>query len=393
MKVGIIGYGKMGRNIFTLFGDGPMNVTVLDVDEKEMERNGRRIEKRLRRAVNEGSLAEADLPERLAAVRFTTNWDELAGCDLVIETVFEKLDVKIEVLRKAEAILSPRAVITTNTSSLSIDRMARELADPSRFCGFHFFHPIQLTTIVEIITGQRTRPEIVELLRGLSSRINRTPLVVKDRCGSVVNVPLALHTVEAMYLLEQRLALPSQIDKIAGKIARVGPCEAIDVVGIPFFIDILGRTLEAYPFGYTIPDLCHKLVRDGRFGKYANRGVYLYRDDRPVDDVPEYYLNPGQTHTPKSVRSDEVAIYERLVYSIYYSVLALANLGLGALSDICLGITDLIGLKIDPLAEMRKLGGAGMREVFERLHRELGPRFDPAPLAPVLAKLDGSPEK
>ena len=390
MKVGIIGYGKMGRNIFTLFGDGPMSVTVLDVDAEEMERNSRRIEKRFRRAVKEGTLSEADLPERLAAVRFTTSWDELAGCDLVIESVFENLDVKIDVLRRAEAIVSPRAVLTTNTSSLSIDRMARELVDPSRFCGFHFFHPIQLTTIVEIITGQRTSPRIVEFLRGVSRQINRTPLVVGNHCGSAINVALALHTVEALYVLEQGIMLPSQIDEIAGRFGRLGPCEGLDVVGIQFFTEILQRTLDAFPFGHTIPELCHKLVRDGRFGKYANAGIYLYRDDRPVDDAREYYLNPGQTHTRPGVRCDASGLLERLLFSIYYTLLRLAALGVADLGDLCLGISDLIGLKLDPLAEMRKLGETGLREVFERLNRELGGRFDPAPLAPVLAKLDGS---
>jgi 3-hydroxybutyryl-CoA dehydrogenase len=156
VKAGIVGYGKMGRNIFSLFGETPMEVTVLGRDPAEMDRQNGRLEKRLRRAVSTGMLAEGDLPRRVAALRFTTTCDDLRDCDVVIETVKEDLDTKIAVLRRAEETISPQAVLTSNTSSLSITRLAESLRDPARFCGFHFFHPIQLTSIVEILTARQT---------------------------------------------------------------------------------------------------------------------------------------------------------------------------------------------------------------------------------------------
>jgi 3-hydroxybutyryl-CoA dehydrogenase len=388
MKVGIVGYGKMGRNLFTLFSDTPVEVAVLGRDRAEMDRQNRRLEKRLSRAVSSGMLGEADLPRRQAGLRFTTSWDDLRDCQLVIESVVEDFDTKIEVLRKAEETISPEAVVTSNTSSLSITRIAERLRDPARFCGFHFFHPVQLTSIVEIITTQRTSPHIVDFLRQLSRDIGRTPLVVKDLAGSCLNVPLTAHTCEALYVLEQGLASPSRIDTVAGRFARLGPCEALDTIGIPFFTGVLRGTLDAFALDMVVPDLCHKLIRDGRFGKYANQGVYLYRDDRPTDDAPEYYLNSTQTHTRGGARSNDAGLYERLLFPIYFTVLKLAQMGLGSLGDLCLGITDMVGLKIDPLEQMRKLGPDGLRDVFDRLRDELGPRFDCRPLEGIMATLD-----
>lgn len=389
MKAGIIGYGKMGRGILSLFSETPMEVTVLGRDSAEMDRQNRRCEKRLRRAVSSGMLDEAGLPRRLAALRFTTSWDDLRECDLVIETVSENFDTKIEVLRRAEETISPQAVLASNTSSLSITRLAEHLQDPTRFCGLHFFHPVQLTSTVEIITAHRTSPRIVEFLRQVSGEIGRTPLVVKDLAGSCINVPLLFFCCEVLYILEQGLASPSSIDRmVAGRVARLGPGEAIDVIGLRLFTGLLRRTLAAFAPDQQVPELCHRLIRDGRFGKYANQGIYIYRDDRPTDDVPEYYLNPTQTHTADGARSDEMGLYERLVFLIYFSLLKVAQEGLGDLGDLSFGLSDIAGLKLDPLQEMRKLGSKGLREVFDRLRGELGPRFDCRPLEGIMTSLD-----
>ncbi|MHC4175972.1 MAG: 3-hydroxyacyl-CoA dehydrogenase family protein, partial [Planctomycetota bacterium] len=304
-------------------------------------------------------------------------------------TVTEDLETKLEVLRQAERTVSPEAVITSNSSSLSTNQISESLQDPARFCGYHFFHPPQLTSVVEIITSKQTTPRTVEFLRQVSRDIGRKPLVVKDEGGgSCINVVLTCISCEALYILEQGLALPSQIDAIVGRIARIGPCESLDVVGIPFFVEVLGRTLDAFPFDFVVPELLHKLTREGRLGKYVGRGIYLYPEDRPTDDALAYYVNTSQTHSPGAAPSDEASLSERLLFPIYFSVLRLAEMGLGEVSDLCLGIQDLIGMKIDPLKEMRKLGSDGLKKGFDRLRRDLGPRYDYSSLEDVMARLD-----
>ncbi len=388
MKLGLIGFGKMGRNIFALAHERPIQITVVDLDAEELAHTAQRLEKRLRRAASSGLIAAADLTARLEAIRFTTAWEELAGCDLVIETVFEDLETKRDVLRRVEQIVPREAIITSNTSGLSIARLAEALADRSRFCGYHFFHPVQLTTIVEIITAPDTSPATVGFLRTFSVEIGRKPLVVRDLGGSCMNVPLACHSCEALYILEQGLAAPSRVDAIAGTFARFGPCEGIDVVGPAFFAKLLGQMLAAFPLAYTVPELLGRLERAGRTGKYANQGLYVYREDRPFDSPAEDYLTPTQTHSRPGSRSDDAGLRERLLFALYYPMLQLAQLRLASLDDLSLGISDLIGLKLDPAAEMRALGSAGMRAVFVRLADELGPRFDPQPVADALTQLD-----
>jgi len=388
MKLGLIGFGKMGRNIFALASERPIQITVVDLDAAELARTAQRLEKRLRRAAASGLIAAADLPARLAAIRFTTAWEELAGCDLVIETVFEDLETKRDVLRRVEPLVPREAIITSNTSGLSIARLAEVLADRSRFAGYHFFHPVQLTTIVEIITAPDTSPATVDFLRTFSAEIGRRPLVVRDLGGSCINVPLTCHSCEALYILEQGLATPSRVDAIAGTFARFGPCEGIDVVGTAFFAKLLGQMRAAFPVAYTVPELLGRLVRAGRTGKYAHQGLYVYRDDRPVDSPAEDYVTPAQTHSRPGARSDDAALRERLLFALYYPMLQLAQLNLASLDDLSLGVSDLSGLKIDPVAEMRALGSAGMRAALARLADELGARFNPEAVADALTRLD-----
>jgi 3-hydroxybutyryl-CoA dehydrogenase len=388
MKAGIVGYGKMGRGIFSLMSDAGLDVVVLDLDPAQAEDSNRRLEKRLRRAAASGILPEAELARRLTGLRFTTSWDELIDCDLVVEAVFENFDTKVKVLRHAERTVGPEAVIASNTSSLSIEELSAALERPGRFGGYHFFHPVQLTTIAEIITGTQTSAATVEHLRGVSRTIKRTPLVVKDLPGSVINAPLTVLSCEALYILEQGLALPTEIDAIAGRAARIGPCESLDVTGIPFFTQLLEQMLPSLPPEFVVPELCRKLIRDGRHGKYAGKGIFLYREDRPMDDAREYYLNPGQSHSCTSSRPATVTLSERLLYPLYFSVLSLAQTGHGDLADLCAGIQDLIGLKVNPLDDMHRLGSRGLRDIFDRFRQELGPRYEYSRLEPTLAALD-----
>lgn len=387
MRVGLIGYGKMGRGIFSLLADSPLQATVFLRDPAKCEEHNRKLEKRLERAVRNGLIPADDLPRHLAAYRFTADWEDLAPCELLIETAKEDFDLKVELLQRLERTVGDAAVISTNSSSFSPTKLGEHLQRPERFCGFHFFHPIQLTSIAEIIIAGQTSPETVEAVRQASLALGRRPLLVKDYSGSAINVMLTGLSCEALYILEQGLALPSRVDAIAGQFARLGPCEAIDNIGIRFFTDVLRRTLEAFPFKLTIPELCLKLIHDGRDGKYAGKGLFVYRDDRPGDDAPEYYVIPNQTHSPPGTPDDDASLLERMRLQIYYNVLTLAELEVGSLEDLCFGIEDLIGMKESPLEQMHALGGAELKARLLRHQEVFGPRFDPEPISKTLDRL------
>jgi len=390
MRIGLLGYGKMGRGIFSLLADAPVESVVFVRDPAKAADFNRKQEKRLRRAASGGLFPESELPQKLAAARFTSDFGDLAGCDVCIESVTEEFDLKVDLLRRLEEITSSNAVLSTNSSSFSPTRLAEHLRRPERFCGFHFFHPIQLTSVVEIISCAKTAPDAVERVRQASLAMQRRPVIVQDYAGSAINVIMTGLTVEALYILEQGAALPTRIDAIVGKAARLGPCEAVDAIGVAFFTDVLQRTLEAYPFQLTVPELLHKLMRDGRDGRTAGGGLFLYKDDRPYDDRPEYYVNATQTHTPAGSPNDDDSLLERIMMQIYACMFTLVEMGIGSLEDFCLGIQDLVGLKEDPLKAIRAAGSETLRADFERLHRTIGPRFDPQPIARTLASI-GAP--
>jgi 3-hydroxybutyryl-CoA dehydrogenase len=387
VHVGIVGFGKMGRSIAALLADTPATLTILGRDEAAMAREHGRAEQRRRRAAAFHGAAAAPAGAS-GGQRFTVDWDDLRGCDLVLESVAEEIEIKREVLRRTEAVVAADAVIASNTSCLPLTLLAAGLARPGRFCGLHFFHPVRLTTVVEIIRTDATAPGVVAGLQDLVTGLGRTPLVVRDHSGSCINVPLVLHCLEAVYILEQGAALPSRIDDlVTRRIARVGPCETIDALGATLALQLLERTTVAFGGGRESPALCRTLIADGRLGRHAGAGLYLYRD-RAVDDVPEYYRRHGQAHTRADAPTDDDALCERLLYAIYDGLLTLARRGLGDLPTLSAGVRDVMGLSEDPLEAMRRLGATGLRAGFERLHAALGPRFDPAGLDGALESLD-----
>jgi 3-hydroxybutyryl-CoA dehydrogenase len=389
MRVGLLGYGKMGRGIFSLLAESPLRALVYVRDPAKADDNNRKLEKRLRRGVSSGLVAEAELPARLAAYRFTSDLAELSNCELCIESVTEDWDLKVRLLRQVEELLPDSAVLSTNSSSFSPTKLSAQLRRPEQFCGFHFFHPVQLTSIIEIIVGERTAPAAVAAVREASLAMKRRPIVVKDYSGSAINVILTGLTCEALYILEQGAALPSRIDGITARISRLGPCEAVDTIGVAFFTEVLQRTLKEFPFKFTMPDLLHKLIRDGRDGKYAGKGLFLYRDDRPYDDDASYYVNPQQTHSPAGTPTDDDSLLERIMLQVYYCTLFLAEMGIGTLDDFCFGIQDLIGLQNNPLDDIRRIGGDRLTADLERLQATFGDRYDPAPIARMLAQVSG----
>lgn len=385
MRVGLLGYGKMGRGIFTLLADSPLQATVWMRDPAKADDQNRKFEKRLKRAAG-STFPEAELPERLAAYRFTSDWNDLARCDLLIESVTEDFDLKVQLLKKLEDTVSPDAVISTNSSSFSPTILAEHLQRPEKFLGFHFFHPIQLTSIVEIIVAKQTSPQTVETVKQASLAMHRRPIVVQDYAGSVINVILTGLTVESLLMLEQGDALPSQIDALAATFARLGPCEAVDAIGVKFFTEVLERTLKSFPFRMTVPKLLYRLIEAGRDGKYTGSGLYVYRDDRPFDDSSMFYRDTEHA-AAENPEFDDALLRERLLMQIFFCILLLSEMGLGDVDDLSFGIQDLIGMQENPADMMRRMTGEGIRQRMLQLQAEHGPRFDPEPVSRMLAQL------
>ena len=378
MKVGILGYGKMGRGIFSLFSASPAAVTVFVRSQEKADLNNAQSEKRLQRAVRKGMITEAEFNDRSTALKFTSNLNDLADCDLVIESVPENFETKVELLARIESVVRPDCILASNTSTLSINRMAAGLKKADRFCGFHFFHPVQLSGILEIIKWDRVSEQVVERMVEVSRMIQRAPIVVKDVPGSAINGVLSCYYCEGLYLLEQGLGTPSVIDRVAGRYFRIGPCESIDVIGVKFFTDSFERMEGVRPPGLSTPALLKKMIDAGRVGKDVNQGIYLYQEDRAVDDAPDYYLNPAQKHSRDVLGQGEDEIAQRLLYAVFAGMLFIVAQGFGRMPELDIGMKEVLGMERGPLEWMKSIGKARLTDDYKLLNGRIGDRFDPA---------------
>ncbi len=378
MKVGILGYGKMGRGIFNLFSASPASVTVFVRSQEKADFNNSQSQKRLQRSVRKGMITEAEFNDRSVALKFTSDLNELADCDLVIESVPENLETKVELLARIESVVRPDCILASNTSTLSINRMAAGLKKADRFCGYHFFHPVQLSGILEIIKWDHVSEKAVDRLVEVSRMIQRTPIVVNDVPGSAINAVLSCYYCEGLYLLEQGLGTPSVIDRVAGRYFRIGPCESIDVIGVKFFTDSFERMETIRPPGLSTPRLLQKLIAEARVGKESGGGIYLYQEDRAVDDGPAYYLDPDQKHTFGVLDQGEDEIAQRLLYAVFSGLFFMVAKGYGKAVELDIGMKEVLGMERGPLEWMKAIGRTRLTDDYKLLNRRIGDRFNPA---------------
>lgn len=402
MNIGIVGYGKMGSAIFKLLSGGLDCVTVLDISEEEAKKHEKIFFKRLERSFKRKTITKEAFLKKKGLIKFTHRIEDLASADFIIEAIFENYEEKAAIFRKLESVISPKAVIATNTSSISIEKLAKDLKHKDRFCGLHFFHPVLFIELVEIIRLADTPDELIDFLKDFCLGIGRHAIVVLDAPGSVINAILAYYYVEALYIIEEGLALPSKVDELAKRFFYVGPCESMDVIGIDFFIGALERAATPGSLspvrwadssskeisvedtggreGFFVPDLFGRLIEEKRFGKKVSKGIYIYQKDKPVDDLPEFYINPDRYRLydkkPYDKKIDvEEFISMRLFYSVLNGSLYSLKKKMSSAEEINLGVKEILQLKQGPFEMMRAVGRDKLKENFDFLARSAGKRF------------------
>lgn len=392
MKIGLIGFGKMGASVFKLFAGTPHAITVVfrTSEKATSEREG--FFKKLERTVKRKTLTQDELIQKQMLINFTHDYDKLAEVDVVFENVTEDFDVKTAVLQQVESVVTPAAIMTTDTSSFSIKKMAEKLRYPERFCGFHFFHPIPLINLVEIIRHDRLSEEVVLSLKQLSSGLNRCCIVAKDAPGSVMNAILTYYYIEALYVLEEGLVLPSKLDEISRKLFYIGPCESMDVIGIDFMIEAMINGLKSdaiYPIKsavqfdsnalidentFHIPSLLIKLPSEKRFGKKTSAGLYRYEREKPVDEDSAFYIEPSRAAIP--IDTTDEFIIDRLLYGIFNGVLFSLFHHMASADDLNNGIKEILQMKNGPVTIMKSLGAEKVNLRFKQLAGKFGRRYD-----------------
>ena len=277
-KISVIGPGTMGTGIAQAFLQSGFDVVLVGRSEESAKKGLGLINNGISKAIAKGSLNETDRESMLARLNVTSSYDAISGSALVIEAVSEILESKISVLKECEKY-AKGSLIATNTSSISITKLANSLTNPEMFIGMHFFNPVPVMKPVEIITGEKTSQKATELAFRLSEMCGKTPIKVKDYPGFVANSILMPMLNEAMLLLEKNIATKEGIDAIVklGLRHPMGPLELADFIGLDVCLDITNSIYEATKDGkYKPAELLVKMVEQKKLGKKTGEGFYKY---------------------------------------------------------------------------------------------------------------------
>lgn len=277
-RVGVLGGGRMGAGIAHAFiVAGVPQVVVVEIDEDAATAAGQRIAGDLQASLDRGKI-DGTLQDWLAPLSTSTDYGAFARCQLVVEAVPEKWDIKVSSLQKAEAQLAQDAWLATNTSSISIARLGERLGRPERFCGLHFFNPVPASALVEVVLAAETSDELEHLARSWVEGLGKTPVVVKDAPGfasSRLGVAIGL---EAIRMVEEGVASAEDIDNamVLGYKFPIGPLALTDIVGLDVRLGIAEYLYSTLGERFEPPQLMREMVGRGELGRKTGKGFYRY---------------------------------------------------------------------------------------------------------------------
>jgi 3-hydroxybutyryl-CoA dehydrogenase len=278
-KVGIIGTGTMGCGIAQVASQVRCEVIFQNRKQETVDRGISRIQKGLEKLVSRDKLTQAQSEGITSRIQGAVSLEELKGCDIVLESAPENLEIKQELLETLSGIVSDRCIIATNTSSLSVTRLASYVAHPERFIGMHFFNPVPMMSLVEVVRGLRTSDETVASVREFAQALGKTAIDVKDLPGFVVNRVLFPMINEAAFALSEGVSDAEGIDACmkGGCNHPMGPLELADLVGLDVVCAILQSLYREYGNPRYAPCLeIVKRVEAGWLGRKTGRGFYDY---------------------------------------------------------------------------------------------------------------------
>ncbi len=277
--VGIIGAGTMGNGIAQACAVKGIKVVMVDISDAAVQKGLATVSGSLDRLIKKEKITQADKDAALGCIQISTSYDDLKAAQLVIEAATENYELKLKILKQVDSIVGPDVIIASNTSSISITKLAAATSRADKFIGMHFFNPVPMMALVEIIRGLQTSDATHDAVKAMAVALGKSPITVKNAPGFVVNRILVPMINEAFFVLAEGLATPEDIDAgmKLGCNQPIGPLALADMVGLDVCLAVMDVYLAEFGDSkYRACPLLREMVAAGRLGRKTGRGVYQY---------------------------------------------------------------------------------------------------------------------
>ena len=366
--VGVVGLGTMGAGIAEVFARGGLQVTAVEINDDLLAAGRARVAASLQRAVDRGRLSADEQAAILDRLRFTTARADLSGCDLIVEAVPERLELKTSLFEELDRICPPHTVLATNTSSLAVTAIAAATARPGRVVGMHFFNPAPVMRLVEVVRTVLADDDAVDAVVEMAARCGKTPVLVGDRAGFIANALLFGYLNDAALMAERQHATVADIDAAMTAAAGfpMGPLALMDMIGLDVCLEVLEvMYAETRDRRYAPAPLLRRLVLAGLLGRKSGRGYYRYGDGAPVPALSFTVVQP--VHASARERSAYVA--ETLLYPHLDDAVRMLDDNYATRDDIDTAMTLGCGYPRGPFDLLDEIGAKVVADALEQSGR------------------------